>query len=130
MTNVLGEKCDSVVIEAFDGSMYGEIVFSVPNYTGKWRIEIEFDRNVTLIDADTGTNEQCIPDENKCSFENEYWNAEKYADDEFDAGGFEAEYDDEDDSQPKIKKVIFQSCSSVDCIGWTTDAIVCEEEIE
>ena len=131
VSDSLGGKCKlDTDTDNEDGTAYGNIEFSVPRATTKWRLEIEFDShsNVTSIDAYLGSNERCYPNQNKCIFENDDYGMDVVTEtgDEFDASSFEIVFDDVD-IVPEIKQVIFRSCHEA-CDSWTTNAIVCGEE--
>ena len=124
----MGGKCELDTDSNYgDGTAYGEMEFSVPSNTFKWRLEIEFDSqsNVTSINADFASNERCDPDQNKCFFENEDYGFIIEAGERFEFSSFEIEFDDIV-MVPEIKQVIFQSCPEA-CDAWTTNAIVCGE---
>ena len=108
------------------GEGLGVIEFSVPLNIRKWRIEIEFDSPVTSIEASEGGNEQCVPDKNKCSFENEDWNG-KIEKSDLLRLDFAAIFD-KDNSQPKMEKVVFQGCTYGFCNGWSLFGTVCVKE--
>ena len=115
--------CD---LDTETGDGLGVIEFLAPLNIRKWRIEIEFDSPVTSIQASLGVNEQCVPDENKCIFENDEWNGKMKEHDLF-RMGFTAIFD-RNNSPPKIEKVVFQGYTYGFNNGWSLFGTVCGKE--
>lgn len=128
VTDSLGGECN-LDTDVGDGIGYGTIEFLVPSETKNWKLEIEFDQPVSSINADV-ENVQCEPDKTRCSFQSEDYVENNgimiMAGEAFDFSYFEVEFD-ETGIPPKIKRVIFKSCHSEVCDGWTTAAKVCGE---
>ena len=126
VVNISGEKCDSSISNpslTWNKGQKGELKFLVPSEAKKWRIEILFDSPVASITAWQGTKERCIPNKEKCVFENESWNGKKNSGDSLEIG-YQINFDTTS-TPPRMKKVLFKYCDSEPCTGWKKH-VVCQ----
>ena len=125
-SNVYGSKCEPLFTqwEAFPDVRTGSMKVAVPENTVKWRMEIVFDKPVNQIEAWEGKNENCIPSDNKCVFENEHWNGWNHQGSDLQLN-FKTVFS-HSDTVPKLKKVIFKYCTAEPCQGWKTHIVECD----
>ena len=130
ISHVLGGTCESRFTpwEAWSNGRNGQMNFSVPSETAKWRVLIFFDKPVNSIEASDGTKEKCKPRKNRCSFKNQEWNSNNAAGSNL-ALGIQMNFDDTE-SHPLIKKLIFSYCTSDPCEAWTKYVVDCGEDTD